>query len=398
MPHRTVHQCRSSTVAIGSPGFEEVALSPESRSTVTRLLPAVVIAVVVLVDLRLGSSHSVSSLAVVAPLLASSLLAPLLTAAYGGLAVLAWGLLATDHNQFSDAASTSAAYFRLGGILVGTGIAVAAATARQQREARLRRVEHVAEVAQLAILADVPERLGPVRLAARYVSSAEDATVGGDFYAAAATEYGVRVVVGDVRGKGLDAVRLAAVALGAFRERVDEERELTALLERLHTSVSRHSKSGDFVTAILLAVNDDGLVTLSVAGHPTPILTQQGKARILEVDGVRPPLGIPGQATTTTLQLDPGDQLLLYTDGATEARRHSDNAFRDEERLIQDVLAVRTPGQAVDRILDGLQTWTGGQLTDDVAVLALQYDPANPNPNPSARRSRRTREESAPAG
>ncbi|SOD72265.1 serine phosphatase RsbU (regulator of sigma subunit) [Jatrophihabitans sp. GAS493] len=310
-----------------------------------------------------------------APLLASSLLGPLLTAAYGGVAVLAWGGLAIDHDQFADSASTSAAYFRLGGILVGTGIAIAAAAGRQRREAQLRRVEQVAEVAQHAILAEVPERLGPIRLAARYVSSAQDATVGGDFYAAAATEHGVRVLVGDVRGKGLDAVRLAAVALGAFRERVDEESDVMALLERLSTSVTRHSKSGDFVTAILVDISGDGTVKLAVAGHPAPILTRAGEAALLELTSIRPPLGIDGAATTTTLRLTPGDQLVLYTDGATEARRPSDNAFRDEEPLLHDVATARTPAQAVDRVLEGLQAWTGGQLIDDVAVLALQFDP-----------------------
>jgi sigma-B regulation protein RsbU (phosphoserine phosphatase) len=345
------------------------------RWTLLRLSPAVVIAVVVTADLSLGSTHSVSSLTVIAPLLASSLVGPRLTAVYGLLAVLAWAVLASADNQFVDRASTSAALFRLGGIVVGSAIAVGACTVRLRREARLHRVERVAEVAQLAILVPIPERLGPVRLAARYESSAQDAQVGGDFYAAASTPYGTRVVVGDVRGKGLEAVWLAADVLGAFRERAGEHDDPVELLERLNDAVTRQAKPGDFVTAVIVQVSDTGALTIVAAGHPAPILVRGGVSQLLTPAVIRAPLGFAGRAQPVFGRLETGDQLVLYTDGATEARRAGDRAFRDEQRLLADVASQSDPAATVAHVFAALLDWTGGHLSDDVAVVALQYAP-----------------------
>lgn len=344
-----------------------------------RLLPAVVLLTVVVGDATFGGSHSVSSLAVITPLLASSLVGEWLTLGYGVAALVAWAGLALVHHQFADTSSTSAALFRGGGILVGTVIAVIAARVRVRREAKLRRIERVAEVAQRAILAPLPDRVGPVRMAARYESSAQDAAVGGDFYAAAFTTFGTRVLVGDVRGKGLDAVRLAAEVLGAFRERADEHAELNELLERLNAAVRRRAAPEDFVTAVLVQVTDDGMATVANAGHPRPILARAGQARILAPTVARPPLGFepiaPAEDSTVRVQLLQADQLILYTDGATEARRPRDRAFRDQDRLLQDAALANTPDGTVARIFDGLLTWAAGRLSDDVAVLALRYDP-----------------------
>jgi serine phosphatase RsbU (regulator of sigma subunit) len=354
-------------------------MGPVQHALARSLPPAVVLAVVIVGDLLFGAKHSVSSLAVVAPLLASSLVNEWVTLAYGLAALASWGVLGAVHHQFDDASSRSAALFRAAGILVGTAIAVAAAAARVRREARLRRIERVAEVAQRAILAEVPSRLGPVRLAARYESSAQDATVGGDFYAAAGTEFGTRVLVGDVRGKGLGAVRLAAEVLGAFRERADEHADLGDLLERLHAAVHRRAAAEDFVTAVLLQVTDDGVATIANAGHPRPVLLRDGTAELLAPVRARPPLGF--EPTTTpaeaivTVQLAPRDQVLLYTDGATEARRPSDRAFRDPGDLTRDAASSRMPQGTVAAVFAGLLEWTDGHLTDDVAVLAVQYQP-----------------------
>src|SRR6202042_3637177 len=103
--------------------------------------------------------------------------------------------LAVGSHQFVDEASRSAALFRLGGIVVGSAIAVVAAVARQRNEAKLHRVERAAEGTQRAVLGPIPDQLGAVRLAARYESSAQDANVGGDFYSATLTPYGTRVLV-----------------------------------------------------------------------------------------------------------------------------------------------------------------------------------------------------------
>src|SRR5437773_1767485 len=114
-------------------------------------------------------------------------------------------------------------------IAVGAATVLSALVARVrvERERRLRAVSRVAEVAQRALLGGVPPALGSLRLAVLYASASAEASVGGDFYEALETPYGVRLLVGDVRGKGLDAVRLAGVVLGSFRDAAQDRPDLT---------------------------------------------------------------------------------------------------------------------------------------------------------------------------
>jgi hypothetical protein len=107
----------------------------------------------------------------------------------------------------------------LGCLVVATGGALGAwgAHRRTQQERTLLRVTRIAEVAQQTILRPIPPRMGRVTLAVRYLSATEDALVGGDFYEVAVTRHGLRVLVGDVKGKGLEAVQLAALVLAGFR-------------------------------------------------------------------------------------------------------------------------------------------------------------------------------------
>src|SRR5437763_15382154 len=101
---------------------------------------------------------------------------------------------------------------------------------RIARERRLAQVIKVAEAAQRAILLPVPEQLGPVRVAVIYEGAASDAVVGGDLYGFVVTSHGLRILVGDVRGKGLDAVRMSAQVLATFRERANDHPELPVLM------------------------------------------------------------------------------------------------------------------------------------------------------------------------
>ena len=109
-------------------------------------------------------------------------------------------------------------------LAVGT-VSIYVARARDVRERRLRRVTQIAQAAQRAVQRAVPTQVGEVAFAARYLSAYETAEVGGDFYEVTATPFGVRAIVGDVCGKGLDGVRLAATLTGAFRESVFAHRD-----------------------------------------------------------------------------------------------------------------------------------------------------------------------------
>jgi serine phosphatase RsbU (regulator of sigma subunit) len=102
-------------------------------------------------------------------------------------------------------------------------------------------VRQIAEVTQRVLLRPIPERIGPVATAVEYLSAAIGARVGGDFYEVIDTPYGVRAILGDMRGHGLDAVSGAAALLGAFREAGAVEPTLEAVAARLDAALTRHT-------------------------------------------------------------------------------------------------------------------------------------------------------------
>lgn len=126
---------------------------------------------------------------------------------------------------------------RGGGDLLALGligvVSVLLARARVRREAQLTRVRTVAEAAQYAVLPPVPPRVGPVECGALYRAAGRAALVGGDLYDVQPGPYGVRAVVADVKGHGLSAVSTVSALLGAFREAVLDEPELTGVAARL---------------------------------------------------------------------------------------------------------------------------------------------------------------------
>src|SRR5258707_7989627 len=98
-----------------------------------------------------------------------------------------------------------------------SAMAVVLAGVRRRREERLARMTAVAEAAQLGMLPPLPPEMTGITIAARYRSATREASVGGDLYEIIPTGHGIRVIIGDVRGNGLDAVLLARHGLSAFR-------------------------------------------------------------------------------------------------------------------------------------------------------------------------------------
>jgi phosphoserine phosphatase RsbU/P len=274
--------------------------------------------------------------------------------------------------QYSSPETTSAQLTRLALIAAGGVLAVAASSARKRREARLADVLRVAEVAQRAVLPDVPDRIGMIRLTAHYESAAREASLGGDLYAALPTSYGVRLLIGDVRGKGLEAVRLASVILGAFRERAHKRADLRTLARDLDRAVQRVAEPEDFVTAALAQLDDDCCLSVVNAGHPPPLLVRDGVTVPLLPSEPRPPLGLDGAPLLLTLQLRPKDRLLLYTDGMTEARRPGDGAFFPVEQVLAPSLGTGSLPDGLTAVRSALLEWTQGGLADDVALLAVE--------------------------
>ncbi|WP_232791350.1 PP2C family protein-serine/threonine phosphatase [Streptomyces capitiformicae] len=259
---------------------------------------------------------------------------------------------------------------------------------RTRRQSELDQVRRVAVAAQQVLLRPVPARLGPVRVASMYLAAETEAQIGGDLYEALQTRYGVRMIVGDVRGKGLPAVRLAAVVLGAFREAVHYEDDLVEVMNRCAAALRRESAAPgavgqdeardqveDFVTAVVAQVPDTCVVQVVNRGHPPPLLLRQGKVQALMPSSPLPPLGledfITGPPTKPeSYSFAPGDRLLLHTDGVIEARNRDNHFFALPQAM--EAVYSRTPPEFLEQLHQALiRHTTQGRLADDAAMLLV---------------------------
>jgi serine phosphatase RsbU (regulator of sigma subunit) len=271
---------------------------------------------------------------------------------------------------WNDAWGDVQQWVRLLEIVLVSVAAVVIATVRVSREQRLARVMNIAETAQRVILPTLPDSAGGVRVAARYLSAAEDAVVGGDLYDCSVTEGYIRFIVGDVRGKGIAAVEQAARVIRAFRQAAATKAELVGVVTDMDSYLTPFFTDEEFVTAALVDISD-GDPTVVSCGHPPPLLIgADGGASFLEVfPGL--PLGIGHTSRPAELSWGPGDRLLLYTDGVSEAR-DADGTFYP---LLENAGKLR-PGsidEALDRLLDDLREHVAaGRLGDDLAVVMLE--------------------------
>ncbi|TSB16403.1 serine/threonine-protein phosphatase [Streptomyces benahoarensis] len=257
---------------------------------------------------------------------------------------------------------------------------VVAAVMRQRREAELANVRSIAEVAQRVLLRPVPRGAGPLRIAVSYTSAVAEARIGGDLYEVVTSPGGVRIIVGDVQGKGLEAVESAAVVLGAFREAAHDEAELTAVGARVERALGRHLGGERFVTAVLAEIGDGPFATLLNFGHPAPLVVRAGGA----VDFAAPPeralpLGLAAYADDGpkphTVPFAPGDQLLFYTDGVTEARDGGGRFYPLDTRAT--LLKDDDPEEALRAVREDVVAHAEGPLHDDAAMLLVRYREAH---------------------
>ena len=247
-------------------------------------------------------------------------------------------------------------------------VAVQNSALRERREDRLERMTLIAETAQHAVLRTIPTAIGSVGLAARYVSANAEALVGGDLYEVLETPYGVRVIVGDVRGKGLEAVQTATTVLGAFRAAAFTEPDPAAVARRLDETMARIFGEEEFVTAIVAEFRGD-VVTLANCGHHPPLLLHEGGAATLDTGEPTVPLGLGSMPSLTEHRWPWGARLLFYTDGLVEARDGRGEFFPLADHAGE--LGDGTPQDAVDRLVTRVRAWARG-MNDDLALVLAE--------------------------
>jgi serine phosphatase RsbU (regulator of sigma subunit) len=206
--------------------------------------------------------------------------------------------------------------------------ALAAQAAIALARAQLYEREHaVSQTLQASLL---PRALPPVPgldIAGRLESGAKGVEVGGDFFDAFAIGEGAwGVAIGDVCGKGVDAAALTALARHTVRAAAHAHSSPAVVLNALNRAVLDESRPGQFLTAIFARVTPrpgpaSGFrLVVACGGHPPPVVVDAaGRPRELACTGTL--LGVidDPEIADTTVELDAGDTLLLYTDGLTEA-------------------------------------------------------------------------------
>jgi len=336
------------------------------------VIPLGVLAAMVFIDSALPARVVVSGAFAIAAIVASALTTATRTAVVAVAATALTALAALwNHNLV-----TVDWWIRLVTTLAIGALAVLLALVRVRRELSLRHMTAIAEAAQRALLPTMPRSIGSLGLAARYVSATHEALVGGDLYEVVEAPAGVRVVVGDARGKGLDAVQMAATVLAGFRHAAVREPSLAAVAVDLDRVVTSVAGDEDFVTALLAEFHEDHYVTLVNCGHPPPmLLTEKDAGRLVDTGSPEPPLGLGPAPRPVTVHLPEGARLLFYTDGIMESRDHDGEFFP----LAHRAAALRTGqlGDALDGLLSDLNDHVGHQINDDVALVLVERRPVH---------------------
>lgn len=366
-----VHPDRGITLDASGPA--QSATSRAKRLFALLLL----LAITAVAAVAYGPAHMLMPVAwlAVGPLLASLVLSPAITAVLAGWAlVLGAGLILSQPGPPGQPGPPWVLVSHLSVLVLLAAFAVGNSALRIAAQRRLGKVRAVARVAQSALLREVPSTVTAARLASRYVSAAAEARVGGDVLEVVPGPR-PRWLIGDTRGKGLPAVRLASVAMTSFRDACAQPGlSLPEIARVVDRSVTRAAGDEDFVTAVFAELDPRGWLQLVICGHPSPLrLSADGALDAMTPAVYSTPLGLHPDLQSSTFTVTPGDRLVFYTDGLLEARDRAGRFFRLQDCL--RTLRHRELQAAADGLLDQLNAHTGRRLDDDVALLLVEATP-----------------------
>ncbi|WP_405776131.1 PP2C family protein-serine/threonine phosphatase [Streptomyces sp. NBC_00859] len=345
------------------------------------VVPFALIAVVTVLDITTSPDVHLGPFLVAAPALTASFAGARATAFVGAVAVLAQTLVSVVRTSISDLNHT----YQIIALFLISVFVTFFAHLREQHALELTHLRSVAQVVQRVVMPPLPERSGTLRIASLYLAAEAEAQLGGDLYAIARTAGGTRVIIGDVRGKGLEAMGEAAQVLGAFRALAHQEPDLPRAVAQLEATVAadrEFTSEGDgeggtetFVTAAVLDIPDHGAdLRLVSCGHPPPLLLRSGRVRPLDVPDPASPLGLgalgASDFTPRTFRFDVGDVLLLYTDGVIEARDPAGRFYPLSDRVPS--CRSDSPGALLEDLRADLLRHADGHLGDDAAVVVIE--------------------------
>ncbi|MFF3870238.1 PP2C family protein-serine/threonine phosphatase [Streptomyces sp. NPDC001978] len=308
------------------------------------------------------------------PALAAAMFSVAGTLGIGLLALIAgFAISAADHNLGQTPGN-----FTLLAVAASTLTAAYASRVRQNREHTLAEVRSVAETAQRVLLRPLPQHLEDIDVEVLYQAAAAQARIGGDFYEAMQTPQGVRLIIGDVRGKGLSAVEAASVILSTFRVLVVSAPDLPSLAGHMETAMGQYSRNMPddalerFATIVLVEIPaGEPIARVLNCGHPAPLLLHGGEVREVEPSAPSPPINMAAllgdHYQVDTIPFTAGDRLLLYTDGVSETRDRTGTFYPLAQRVHR--WALGQPRQLLDHLQQDLCAYVHGTRDDDLAAL-----------------------------
>jgi serine phosphatase RsbU (regulator of sigma subunit)/PAS domain-containing protein len=240
----------------------------------------------------------------------------------------------------------------------------------------------VADALQASLLPRQVRQMPGTEVAAAHVPATTDTEVGADFYDVYPARDGWGIVIGDVCGRGEDAAAVSAAARHALRAFAHLDADPATVLRNTNEIMLAEEFGGRFVTAIVAHLHwrDQALqVALGSAGHPAAVLVRQD-GRIRALDGGGLPLGIFADAEPgiQSFALEPGEVLLLFSDGLTSACGpdlvHFENRLHDELA----VLAGKPPTAVVSGVRELVLEFCQNRFRDDITMVAIQASPSGP--------------------
>jgi len=262
--------------------------------------------------------------------------------------------------------------------LVQLALMASAAVENAQRYARER---EIADTLQRSLLPPAIPEIPGLQTAVRFWSAGEGMQVGGDFYDLFGTADGDwALAMGDVCGKGPDAAALTALTRHTIRAAARHEASPAKVLEFVNDAMLDQRRDSRFATVLygVLRVDDRGArLVIASGGHPPPFLVRPD-GRVGSVPCAGTLLGIveDPELSDAEVRLEPGDTLLLYTDGVVEIRSGGREVFGTQDlAALLEGCAGCPPDELLARVEEQVLLRSGGRLADDAALLAVRLRP-----------------------
>jgi phosphoserine phosphatase RsbU/P len=210
-------------------------------------------------------------------------------------------------------------------------------------------------------------------------SSITSRQVGGDYFDVhPAGPDAFACVIADVSGKGVSAALLAALLQGAFLLASEGPAQIEDVMSSINRFLTERAKGEKYATVFYCTVDRSGELRWSNAGHPKPILVR-ANSELISLDSTGLPLGMLEVASyeVKSMQLQPGDKVVLYSDGLSEAESENGEffdrkGFRETLRANASLGCVEFHSKLVEAVEDFSE---GAELADDITTLVLEYQP-----------------------